>query len=98
MLRTRVLTAAVLAPIVLAVVLLGRAVAVAAASALVAFLALVELIALLDAAGFEPPQVLTLAGGMAVAGATLVAANGVGRSGLLLDVLHAAAEPPGCRW
>jgi phosphatidate cytidylyltransferase len=92
MLRTRLITAAVLAPIVLAAVLLGEP-WLSLLVGLVVFLALVELIALLDAAGFEPPQVLTLAAGAAVAGATLVAANRAFVGGLLLDVLHAVERP-----
>ena len=92
MLRTRVLTAAVLAPVVLAVVLLGEP-WLSLLIGVVVFLALVELIALLDAGGFEPPQVLTLAAGMGVAGATLAAANQSLVSGLLLDVLRVAGRP-----
>ncbi len=92
MLRTRVLTAVVLAPIVLAVVLLGDP-WLSLLIGLVTFLALVELIALLDAGGFEPPQVLTLAAGTAVAGATLAAANQSMVGGLLLDVLRAVERP-----
>jgi phosphatidate cytidylyltransferase len=92
MLRTRLLTAAVLAPIVLAVVLLGEP-WLSLLIGVVAFLALVELIALLDAAGFEPPQVLTLASGIAVAAATLVAANEARVGSPLLDLLHAVSGP-----
>jgi phosphatidate cytidylyltransferase len=92
MLRTRVLTAAVLAPIVLAVVLIGEP-WLSLLIGLVVFLALVELIALLDAGGFQPPQVLVLATGMLVAAATLVAANESMVGGLLLDVLRAAERP-----
>ncbi len=92
MLRTRVLTAAVLAPIVLAAVLIGDP-WLSLLMGLVAFLALVELIGLLDAGGFEPPQVLTLAAGIAVAGATLAAANQSMVGGLLLDVLRAVERP-----
>lgn len=92
MLRTRVLTAAVLAPIVLVVVLLGEP-WLSLLIGLVVFLALVELIALLDAGGFQPPQVLTLAAGMLVAGATLAAANQALVGGLLLDVLRITQRP-----
>ena len=93
MLRTRVITAAVLAPIVLVVVLLGEP-WLSLMIGLVAFLALTELIALLDAAGFEPPQVLTLGAGIAVAAATLAAANQAVVGGPLVDVLR-AVDPPG---
>lgn len=92
MLRTRIVTAAVLAPLVLVVVLLGEP-WLSLMIGLVVFLALVELIALLDAAGFEPPQVLTLGSGVAVGGATLAAANQSAVSGLLLDVLRAVDRP-----
>jgi phosphatidate cytidylyltransferase len=91
-LGTRLLTAAVLAPIVIAVVLLGEpwlSLLVGAA----AFLAFVELVALLDAAGFQPPQVLTIVGGMAVTATGLVTANGA--AGGLLPTLFTLLDPPG---
>lgn len=87
MLRTRVITAAVLAPIVLVAILLGEP-WVALLVGLVVFLALVELIALLDAAGFEPPQVLGLTIGVVVAGAILLAVNERGLGGPLLDLVR----------
>jgi phosphatidate cytidylyltransferase len=93
MLRTRVITAAVLAPVVLAVVLLGEP-WVSLLVGLVVFLALVELIALLDAAGYEPPQVLALAVGVAVAGAILLAVNEGDLGGPLLDAVR-ATQPLG---
>src|SRR4029078_13039059 len=62
--------------------------------ALFIFRALVEVMGLLDAAGFEPPQVLMLASGIAVAGATIVAAN-QGFVGALLSSLLAATTIPG---
>jgi phosphatidate cytidylyltransferase len=93
MLRTRLITAAVLAPIVLAVILLGEP-WVSLLVGLVVFLALVELIALLDAAGFEPPQVLTLGVGVAVAGAFLLAVNESGLGGPVLDLVR-GAQPLG---
>ena len=93
MLRTRVITAAVLAPVVLAAILLGEP-WVSLLVGLVVFLALVELIALLDAAGFEPPQVLGLAIGVIVAGAILLAVNERGLGGPLLDLVR-AAQPLG---
>jgi phosphatidate cytidylyltransferase len=91
-LRTRVATAAVLAPAVLAVILLGEP-WLSLLVGVVVFLALVELIALLDAGGFEPPQVLALAAGSAVAGAALVVANQASIGGVLADVLQATATP-----
>jgi phosphatidate cytidylyltransferase len=92
-LRTRVLTAALLAPIVLITALLGEP-WLSLLVGLVVFLALVEVIGLLDAAGFEPPQVLMLASGIAVAGATIIAANG-GFVGALLASLLSATTVPG---
>jgi phosphatidate cytidylyltransferase len=92
MLRTRVMTAAVLAPAVLAVILLGEP-WVSLLVGIVVFLSLVELIALLDAGGFEPPQVLALAAGSAVAGAALVVANQASLGGVLAEVLEATATP-----
>lgn len=93
MLRTRVITAAILAPVVLAAILLGEP-WVSLLVGLVVFLALVELIALLDAAGFEPPQVLGLTIGVVVAGAILLAVNESGLGGPLLDLVR-ATQPLG---
>lgn len=93
MLRTRLITAAVLAPIVLAVVVLGEP-WVSLLIGLIVFLALVELIALLDAAGLEPPQVLTLAIGVAVAGAFLLVVNEANLGGPFLDAVR-GAQPVG---
>jgi len=87
MLRTRLLTAAILAPVILVVILLGEP-WVTIVVAIVIFLALTELISLLDAAGYQPPQVLTLLGGVVVGGAGLVAANARNVSGLLADLLR----------
>jgi phosphatidate cytidylyltransferase len=87
MLRTRLLTAAVLAPVVVAVVLVGEP-WVTIVVAVVIFLALSELISLLDAGGFEPPQMLAVIAGVAVAGAGLIAANTDNVSGLLADLLR----------
>lgn len=93
MLRTRLVAAVILAPIVLAVAILGEP-WVSLMVGLVVFLALVELIALLDAAGLEPPQVLLLAVGVAVAGAFLLAVNEGGLGGAFLDVVR-GAQPLG---
>lgn len=92
MLRTRALTAALLAPLVVAVVVLGEP-WLSLLVGLIIFLALVEVIALLDAAGFEPPQVLALASGVGVAGAALVTANQALVGGLLADLLRVTAVP-----
>jgi phosphatidate cytidylyltransferase len=92
MLLTRVLSAAVLIPIVVAVILLGEP-WLSVLIGVVTFLALVEIIALLDAAGFEPPQVLALAAGIALAGAGLLAANAGVAGGLAADLLRVTATP-----
>jgi phosphatidate cytidylyltransferase len=83
----------VLAPVVLAVAIIGEP-WVSLLVGLVVFLALVELIALLDAASLEPPQVLLLAVGVAVAGAFLLALNEGGLGGPFLDVVR-GAQPLG---
>jgi len=93
MLSLRLISAGVLAPLVVVVVLLGEPWLSLLVGMLV-FLAMVELIGLLDAAGFEPPQVLALAATLAVAGAGLIAANQALVGGALADLLR-ATEPPG---
>jgi phosphatidate cytidylyltransferase len=90
MLRTRLISAAILTPIVIVVALLGEP-WLAILVGLVAFLAMVELISLLDAGGFEPPQVLGLACGVLVVGAGLVAANQDLVGGMLSDLLRATS-------
>jgi phosphatidate cytidylyltransferase len=93
MLRTRVLTAVILVPIVIAVVLIGEP-WISVLVGLIVFLSLVELISLLDSGGFEPPQVLGLMAGMATAAAGLIAMNSNGVGGLLADLLR-ITQPPG---
>lgn len=93
MLRTRLLTAAILGPVVVGVALAGEP-WLALLVGILAFLALVELIALLDAGGFEPPQVLGLVGGMTVVAVGLVAANTGLVGGILADLLR-KTDPPG---
>jgi phosphatidate cytidylyltransferase len=93
MLSTRLISAAILAPIVVVIALLGEP-WLSLLVGLLVFLAMVELIALLDAGGFEPPQVVGLAAGLIVAGAGLVAANQALVGGALSDLLR-ATEPPG---
>ncbi len=92
MLRTRVLTAAILAPLIVVVAWLGEP-WLSLLVGLVVFLALAELIGLLDAAGFEPPQVVLMAVGLVVAGATLVAANQDSVGELLSNLLSATVIP-----
>ena len=93
MLRTRLLTTAILAPIILVIVLLGEP-WLSLLVGIAAFLAFVELVALLDAAGYEPPQVPTLVGGMALVAAGLLAANDAAIGGELATLLD-ALDPPG---
>ena len=93
MLRTRLLTAAILGPIIIAVVLAGEpwlSILVGVA----AFLALVEVVALLDAAGYQPPQVLSLLSGVMLTAAGLVAVNEASVGGVL-NTLLSALDPPG---
>jgi phosphatidate cytidylyltransferase len=93
MLRTRVLTAVVLAPLTVAVVALGEP-WFSLFVGVVAFLALVELVSLLDAAGYEPPQVLTILAGLALTGAGVAVANDGDVGGPLAALLD-AVDPPG---
>ena len=93
MLRTRVLTAAVLAPIILAIVLLGEP-WMSLLVGVAAFLALVELVGLLDAAGHEPPQMLTIVAGMGITAAGLVTTNDESVGGVVSHLVT-ALDPPG---
>jgi phosphatidate cytidylyltransferase len=93
MLATRLISAGLLAPIVVVIVLFGEP-WVSSLVGLLVFLAMVELIALLDAGGFAPPQVVALAAGLIVAGAGLVAANQALVGGALSDMLR-ATDPLG---
>ncbi|HEY8179435.1 MAG TPA: phosphatidate cytidylyltransferase [Candidatus Limnocylindria bacterium] len=92
MLRTRVLTAVILAPLIVVVAWLGEP-WLSLLVGLVVFLALAELIGLLDAAGFQPPQVVLMAIGLVVAGATLIAANQDSVGELLAGLLSATVIP-----
>src|SRR5687768_16613334 len=93
MLRTRLLTAALLAPLILVIVVLGEP-WLSLLIGVLAFLALVEVVALLDAAGYQPPQVLALLAGMALTAAGLVSANESGVGGVVTTLLT-ALDPPG---
>jgi len=93
MLRTRLLTAAILGPIVVVAALLGEP-WLALLLRVIAFLALIEVIALLDTGGFEPPQVLGLVAGLFVTAAGIVAANSALVGGLLSGLLR-QTDPPG---
>jgi phosphatidate cytidylyltransferase len=91
-LRTRVLTAVILAPLIVVVAWLGEP-WLSLLVGLIVFLALAELIGLLDAAGFEPPQVVLMALGLVVAAATLIAANQESVGELLSSLLSATTIP-----
>ena len=93
MLRTRLLTAAVLAPLIIGVVVLGEP-WLSLLIGVAAFLAFVELVGLLDAAGYQPPQVLTILSGMLVSSAGLVSVNDENVGGIL-TTLVSALDPPG---
>lgn len=93
MLRTRLLTASVLAPVILAIVLLGEP-WLSLLLGVAAFLAFVELVGLFDAAGYEPPQVLTIVAGMSLVGAGLVSINEASMGGGVANLLD-ALDPPG---
>ena len=93
MLRTRVISALVLVPIILAIVLLGEP-WLSILIGVAAFLALVELVGLLDAAGHQPPQVLTIVGGMTLVAAGLITTNGESVGGAVAHLV-VALDPPG---
>jgi len=93
MLRTRLLTAALLGPLILAIVVLGEP-WLSLLVGVLAFLALVEIVALLDAAGYEPPQMLAILAGMTLTAAGLVSANEGGVGGVVTTLLS-ALDPPG---
>ena len=93
MLRTRLLTAAVLAPIIVAIVLLGEP-WVSVLVGVAAFLALVELVGLLDAAGHQPPQMLAIVAGMGITAAVLVTTNDEAVGGIVSHLVT-ALDPPG---
>ena len=92
MLRTRLLTAAVLGPIVLAIVLLGEP-WLSILLGVLGFLALAEVIALLDAGGFEPPQAPGLVIGLGVLASGLIAANEANVGGPLAQLLAVTGTP-----
>jgi phosphatidate cytidylyltransferase len=92
-LRTRLLTAAILAPVIVGVVLLGEP-WLSLLIGIAAFLAFVELVGLLDAAGYQPPQVLTILSGIALTAAGLVSVNDE-RVGGAVTTLVEALDPPG---
>jgi len=91
MLRTRLITAAILVPLVVGVIAVGEP-WISLLVGVAIFLSLVELISLVDAAGFEPPQMLFLVAGVAVAGAGLLVANQASVAGLPADLLRATAS------
>jgi phosphatidate cytidylyltransferase len=93
MLLTRVLTAFVLGPIVIAAAILGEP-WLSLLLGLVLVLAVTELIGLLAAAGFQPPRVLAALGGVVVGATGLVLANRAAMAGPAADLV-AATTPPG---
>lgn len=93
MLKTRLLTAAILGPIILAIVLLGEP-WMSVLVGVVAFLAFVELVGLLDAAGHQPPQMLTIVAGMGITAAGLVTTNDESVGGIVSHLVT-ALDPPG---
>jgi len=93
MLRTRLLTAAVIAPVILVIVVLGEP-WVSLLVGIAAFLAMVEMVALLDAAGYEPPQVITILAGLALTAAGLATVNEQAVGGPLAAAV-ASLDPPG---
>jgi phosphatidate cytidylyltransferase len=93
MLRTRLLTAAILGPVIVAVVLVGEP-WLSILLAVLGFLALAEVISLLDAGGFEPPQVPGLVIGLGILAAGLIAANEANVGGLLAQLVT-TTSPPG---
>lgn len=93
MLRTRILTAVILAPLILLVVFLGEP-WLSLLIGVAAFLALVEVVSLLDAAGYQPPQVLTILSGVALTAASLISVNAENVGGVLTGFV-AALDPPG---
>jgi phosphatidate cytidylyltransferase len=92
-LKTRIVTAAVLAPIILVIVILGEP-WLSLLVGVAAFLALVELVGMLDAAGHQPPQVLTIVSGMALVAAGLVTTNSDSVGGAAATLVT-ALDPPG---
>jgi len=93
MLRTRVATAAVAAPVVVAAVVLGEP-WFSGLLGVLAVLALLELLALLDAGGFEPMRTGGLVSGLAMVAAGLLVANGAA-AGRPWAALLEATDPPG---
>jgi phosphatidate cytidylyltransferase len=93
MLATRLVTAAILAPLVLAAAVLGEP-WMSLLIGIVGFLAVVEVVSLLDAAGYQPPQVLAMVAGIGLLAAGLISANGAAIGGALAGLV-AALDPPG---
>ncbi len=93
MLATRLLTAAILAPLVLAAAVLGEP-WMSLLVGIAGFLALVEVVSLLDAAGYQPPQVLAMVSGIGLIAAGLISANGAAIGGALAGLMT-AVDPPG---
>lgn len=85
MLRTRLITAGLLGPVVILVALLGEP-WLTVLVGVVIVLGMVELTALLRAAGYEPPTLVAVSAGLIVAAAGMVAANRSITDGPLADL------------
>ena len=88
MLRIRLITAALLGPLVIVIALLGEPWLSIMIGAVIV-LGMIELTALLRAAGYEPPPRLTVGVGLLVGAAGLVAANRSISDGPLADLTRA---------
>jgi phosphatidate cytidylyltransferase len=96
MLRTRLLSAVVLGPLVVVAVLAGDP-WVTLVVAIALLLGLIELSALLDAGGFEPPRTVLVLVGLAVAAAGLVSVGGLEFTGPTGELVRRMA-PVGLPW
>ncbi len=92
MLATRLLTAAILGPVVVAAAIVGDP-WLSLLLGLVIVLAMFELVGLLDAAGFAPPVVAALVAGFCIGAAGLLGANASAFGGPLGDFMRATATP-----
>ncbi len=85
MLRTRLLTAGLLGPLVILVALTGEPWLTVLVGAVI-LLGMIELTGLLRAAQYEPPTIATVSAGLIVAAAGMAAANGSITDGPLADL------------
>jgi len=92
MLMTRILTAVVLGPIVIAAAIVGEP-WLSMLVGLVLVLAMVELVGLLEAAGLQPSRPLAVASGILVGAAGIAVANDAVVGGAVADLLEATTAP-----